>query len=96
VQSSPEFQELRRGYRRFAFPLTAVFLSWYLLCLLLSTASPALMAHRVAGYVNVALVLGLAQFVTTFAVCLLVARTWAARRDAKALELRWRTQQELR
>jgi uncharacterized membrane protein (DUF485 family) len=96
VQESPEFRELRRGYRGLAFPLTAAFLAWYLCCLLLSTFSPGLMAHRVAGYVNVALLLGLGQFLTTFLACLLVARASAAGRDARARELRWRAQEELR
>ena len=96
MQGTAEFQELRRGYRGFAFPLTAGFLGWYLICILLSTLAPGLMGHRVAGYVNVALVLGLAQFVTTFGACVLVAWTSASRRDGPARALRWRAQDELR
>lgn len=96
VQDSPEFQRLRRGYRGFAFPITAAFLVWYLLFIVLSTLAPALMSHQLFGYVNVALVLGLAQFLTTFGVCVLVATASAARRDRAALELRWQVQERLR
>jgi hypothetical protein len=31
TQASPEFQELKRKFRGFAFPLTAAFLVWYFL-----------------------------------------------------------------
>ncbi|MEO6881940.1 MAG: DUF485 domain-containing protein, partial [Mycobacteriaceae bacterium] len=30
MQASPEFQELRSLLRRFIFPMTAIFLAWYL------------------------------------------------------------------
>jgi uncharacterized membrane protein (DUF485 family) len=36
VHDSPEFQRLRRRLRRFAFPMTALFLTWYLLYVLLA------------------------------------------------------------
>ena len=36
VQSSAEFQALKRRFRRFVFPMTAFFLAWYFLYVLLS------------------------------------------------------------
>ncbi len=36
VQQSPEFAELRRKFRGFVFPVTAFFLAWYALFVLLS------------------------------------------------------------
>jgi uncharacterized membrane protein (DUF485 family) len=66
AQNSPEFTELRRRFRRFAFPMTVAFLVWYLVYVLLSTYAPDLMATKVFGNVNLGLLLGLAQFVTTF------------------------------
>jgi uncharacterized membrane protein (DUF485 family) len=68
AQRSPEFVELKRRFRRFAFPMTAAFLGWYLVYVLLSTYAPEFMSTEVFGNVNVGLLLGLAQFVTTFAI----------------------------
>ena len=37
AQASPEFMELKKRFRAFAFPMTVAFLAWYLLYVLLST-----------------------------------------------------------
>lgn len=68
AQNSPEFAELKRKFRRFAFPMTFAFFAWYLLYVLLSTYAPDFMATEVFGNVNLGILLGLAQFVTTFAI----------------------------
>ena len=68
AQNSPEFLELKRRFRRFAFPMTFAFLAWYLLYVLLSTYAPDFMATEVFGNVNLGILLGLAQFVTTFTI----------------------------
>jgi uncharacterized membrane protein (DUF485 family) len=68
AQNSPEFAELKRRFRRFAFPMTFAFLAWYLLYVLLSTYASDFMATEVFGNVNLGLLLGLAQFVTTFVI----------------------------
>lgn len=67
VQASPEFAALRRRLRGFAFPATAAFLLWYLAFVLLASYARELMATPVVGSVNLGLVIGLAQFGTTFA-----------------------------
>ncbi len=54
VQQSADFRELRRAHRSFAFPLTAAFIAWYLLYVLLSNYAGGFMATKVAGNVNVA------------------------------------------
>ncbi|MEU8435888.1 DUF485 domain-containing protein [Streptomyces sp. NPDC029216] len=84
VQQSPEFAELRSSYRSFAFPLTVAFIAWYLLYVLLSNYAGAFMGTKLFGNVNVALVLGLAQFATTFLIAWLYSRHAAARLDPKA------------
>jgi uncharacterized membrane protein (DUF485 family) len=48
--------------------MTFAFLAWYLLYVLLSTYAPDFMATEVFGNVNLGILLGLAQFVTTFAI----------------------------
>ncbi|MGY1752280.1 DUF485 domain-containing protein [Blastococcus sp. SYSU D01042] len=68
AQNSPEFQELKRRFRRFAFPMTFAFFAWYLVYVLLSTYAPDFMATEVFGNVNLGILLGLAQFVTTFVI----------------------------
>ncbi|MFI8100115.1 DUF485 domain-containing protein [Streptomyces sp. NPDC086023] len=81
VQDSPEFAELRRSYRSFAFPLTVAFIAWYLLYVLLSNYAGGFMGVKLYGNVNVALVLGLAQFATTFLIA-----WWYSRHAATALD----------
>ena len=78
LQSTPEFQELRRKFRGFVFPMTAFFLSWYFLYVLLSIFAPGFMGTRTFGNITIGLLLGLGQFVTTFAITIIYAR-WANR-----------------
>ncbi|GAA2007594.1 DUF485 domain-containing protein [Microbacterium ulmi] len=68
VEESPAFVELKRRHRSFVFPLAAIFLVWYFVYVLLSSFAPAFMAQRVWGDVTIGLLLGLGQFVTTFAI----------------------------
>ncbi|MFE9449809.1 DUF485 domain-containing protein [Streptomyces sp. NPDC006739] len=93
VQRSAAFQEVRRRYRRFVVPGVAVFLTWYVGYVITATTAPGLMATPVAGEVNVAMVAGLGQFVTTFLFTWAYARHARLRRDRAALELRWDTQE---
>ncbi|HEY0401351.1 MAG TPA: DUF485 domain-containing protein [Blastococcus sp.] len=68
AQNSAEFVELKRRFRRFAFPMTVAFLVWYLLFVLLSTYAHDFMSADVIGTINVGLIFGLLQFVSTFAI----------------------------
>ena len=68
AQNSPEFIDLKRRFRRFAFPMTVAFFAWYVLYLLLSTYAPDFMSTPVLGNINIGILLGLGQFVTTFVI----------------------------
>lgn len=68
VQKSPEFQDLRRRYRRWVLPVTAISLLWYFLYVALAAYATDFMATKILGNINVGLVMGLLQFVTTFGV----------------------------
>lgn len=68
VQAQPEFVELRHRLRVFVFPMTAAFLAWYLLYVLSSAFARGFMAHQLIGNINVGLVFGLLQFVSTFGI----------------------------
>ncbi|MGW3297857.1 hypothetical protein AMK23_21170 [Streptomyces sp. CB02130] len=96
VHRSDAFREVRRRYRRFVAPAALAFLLWYLAYVVAATTAPALMARPVAGAVNVALVAGLGQFLTTFLLTWAYARHARLRRDRAALDLRWDTQEMTR
>ena len=68
MQASPEFQELRHRLRSFVFPMAGFFLVWYVVYVLLSTYAVDFMSTKVWGNINVGLLLGLGQFITTFAI----------------------------
>ncbi|MFJ7494748.1 DUF485 domain-containing protein [Streptomyces sp. NPDC097727] len=96
VQRGEAFQEVRRRYRRFVVPATLAFLVWYLAYVAAAITAPGLMARPVAGAVNVAMVAGLGQFLTTFLLTGAYARHARLRRDRAALDLRWETQEMTR
>jgi uncharacterized membrane protein (DUF485 family) len=74
IHAGAQFQELRKRYRGFAVPATAAFMVWYLLFVFMSNWAPDFMATKVVGNINVALVFGLLQFVSTFLIAWLYAR----------------------
>lgn len=88
MQATPEFVELRRRFRAFAFPMTVAFLLWYLLYVLLSTYAVDFMSTKVVGNVNVGLLLGLGQFASTFLITWLYVRHANRKLDPIADEIR--------
>nr|WP_197376782.1 DUF485 domain-containing protein [Mycolicibacterium baixiangningiae] len=74
MQASPEFQELRNRLRRFVFPMSAAFLIWYATYVLLGAFAHDFMAIRVWGNVNVGLLIGIGQFLTTFLITAVYVR----------------------
>ncbi|MFG1699452.1 DUF485 domain-containing protein [Nonomuraea sp. NPDC049309] len=77
VQESSEFQDLKRRFRRWTFPMTVAFLVWYLLYVVLSGWARGFMGIKVLGEINVGLIFGLLQFVSTFLIA------WAYSRHAE-------------
>ena len=94
LHSRPEFTELRRLYRSFVFPATVAFLSWYLLYVVLSNWAHDFMSTQVVGNVNVALVFGLLQFLTTFGIAYLYSRYSIAKLDPLSEKLEARFEKE--
>jgi uncharacterized membrane protein (DUF485 family) len=88
AEQSPQFRELKRRHRSFVLPVAALFLVWYLVYVLLADYAHEFMGTPVFGNVNVGLLLGLGQFVTTFAITMWYV--WYANRklDPLAEELR--------
>lgn len=88
VEESPRFQKLRRTQRSFIFPLAALFLIWYFVYVLLGAYATEFMGQRVWGDITVGLLLGLAQFVTTFAITMAYVSFANRKLDPKAQEIR--------
>lgn len=74
VHASREFVELRSRFRRFVFPMSAAFLVWYLLFVLLASYAPEFMSVKLFGNINVGLIIGLGQFVSTFVITTVYVR----------------------
>jgi len=68
TEKTEAFQRLKKRHRGFVFPLAVAFLLWYFAYVLLADYAHDFMSTKVIGNVNVGLLLGLAQFVTTFAI----------------------------
>ena len=88
VQASPEFQELRSRLRRFVFPMRAFFLIWYATYVLLGAFAHDFMATKVWGNINVGLIIGLGQFVSTFVITRLYVRFANRELDPRAGAIR--------
>ena len=87
LHDSADFIELRRRYRSFVFPATVAFLSWYLLFVVLSNWAHDFMSKDLVGNINVALVFGLLQFVTTFVLAYVYSRYSTDKLDPLARKL---------
>jgi uncharacterized membrane protein (DUF485 family) len=88
VVASPELIELKRRQRLFAFPMAVFFLAWYFAFVLLAAFAPQFMATPVFGVVNLGLILGLGQFVTTFTITMVYVSYANRRLDPLSAELR--------
>lgn len=87
VQRSEEFAQLRRKLRNFIFPTTIAFIVWYSLYVLLSAYARDFMSIKLIGNINVALVFGILQFVSTFGIAWYYARYAAKELDPRADEI---------
>jgi uncharacterized membrane protein (DUF485 family) len=88
AHNSAEFQQLRTRLRRFVFPMTALFLLWYLLYVLLADYAHGFMSTKVVGNINIGLIFGLLQFVSTFVITGLYVRYANRKLDPIAEKIR--------
>ncbi|EOD63412.1 DUF485 domain-containing protein [Amycolatopsis vancoresmycina] len=88
AHESTEFRELRSRLRRFVFPMTALFLVWYLLYVLLADYAHGFMSTKVFGNINIGLIFGLLQFVSTFVITGLYVRYANRKLDPVAEKIR--------
>jgi uncharacterized membrane protein (DUF485 family) len=95
LHDSDEFRELKKRYTGFVVPATIAFLAWYLLYVVMSNWATGFMDTQVVGHINVALVFGVLQFVTTFLIAWLYSRHMAAKVDPLARQLDAEYQKEV-
>ncbi|GAA1344760.1 DUF485 domain-containing protein [Arthrobacter roseus] len=95
VQEGPEFRELRRRHRSFVFPLAAAFLLWYFLYVLLADYAHEFMSTPVVGNINIGIVLGLLQFVSTFGITMWYVSYANRRLDPVATKIREELESEV-
>lgn len=88
VQRSPELQELRKRQRSFIFPMAVLFLLWYFAYVLLADYAHDFMSTQVWGNINIGLILGLLQFVSTFGITMWYVSYANRRMDPIAADLR--------
>ncbi|AIY03818.1 hypothetical protein ART_4219 [Arthrobacter sp. PAMC 25486] len=94
-QNSEEFQELRKSHRNFVFPVAIGFLVWYFAYVLLAAYAHDFMSIKVWGNINLGLILGLLQFVTTFGITTWYV-TYANRKlDPQAAVIRTRLESQI-
>jgi len=87
MQQSDEFQDLRKRYRGWVLPVAAAALAWYFLYVALAAYAADFMGERIVGNITVGLVLGLLQFVSTFAVTAMYIRHADKKLDPAAQRL---------
>ena len=88
VHEARDFQELKRRYKNFVVPWTITFMAWYLLYVICANWARDFMDTKVVGNINIALVWGLLQFVSTFTIAYFYARHAKKSLDPLASELR--------
>lgn len=91
---SEEFQELRKTHRSFVFPMAVFFLVWYFAYVLLADYAHDFMSIKVLGNINMGIVLGLLQFVSTFAITAAYVSFSNKKLDPKATKIRERLERE--
>jgi uncharacterized membrane protein (DUF485 family) len=88
IRRSATFRHLNRRVKWFVFSMTALFLCWYLGYVVLAAYEPAFMARPLLGDINVGLVMGVLQFVTTIGISALYVRFAARHIDPRVEEIR--------
>lgn len=88
TQASEEFQALKRKYRGFAFPVTVAFLAWYFGYILLTAFARDWVSTEIAPNINIAIVLGVLQFASTFVIAWLYERHSSKHLDEASDNLR--------
>lgn len=96
VREASDFALLKQRYKNFVVPWTIAFMGWYLLYVVCNNWARGFMSHKVAGHINVALIFGLLQFVSTFLIAFLYGRYANRKLDPLAAGLNAKFKRERR
>jgi uncharacterized membrane protein (DUF485 family) len=96
TQNSDEFAAHRKKFRSFAFPFAVGFLVWYFTFILLTTFARDFVNTPVFGNINLAFVLAILQFVSTFTIMWLYDRYSTKHLDPAAEKLKAQVESELK
>ena len=96
VSEAEDFVELKRRFKGFVLPWTITFMAWYLLYVACNNWARGFMSTQVIGHVNVALIFGLLQFVSTFLIAWLYGRYANRKLDPLAAGLNAKFKRERR
>ncbi len=96
VSEADDFTLLKKRYKNFVVPWTIAFMGWYLLYVVCNNWARGFMSHKVAGNINVALIFGLLQFVSTFLIAFLYGRFANRKLDPLAAGLNAKFKRERR
>ncbi|GAA0571279.1 DUF485 domain-containing protein [Kribbella sandramycini] len=96
VHDAADFKELKRRYKNFVVPWTITFMVWYLAYVACNNWARGFMNTEVIGNINVALVFGLLQFVSTFVIAALYGRFANRKLDPLAAGLNAKFKRERR
>lgn len=88
MHSDPRFLQLKKSLYSFIFPMSLAFMAWYLLYVFMTAFARDLMSTQLFGNVNLALVFGVLQFVTTFGIAILYSSYSRKRLDTAAAVVR--------
>ncbi|EME54154.1 DUF485 domain-containing protein [Amycolatopsis decaplanina] len=88
IQHGKEFVALRKTFRRFVFPMSLLFFTWYMTFVLLAAYAHDFMSRKVWGEINVGILLGLGQFATTILITIAYVKFANKRLDPKIEQLR--------
>lgn len=96
MQASPEFAALRKRWRGFIFPMSALFLIWFLVYVLLSAYAHDFVNTTLGDTnITVGLLLGLLQFVSTFVIATVYVAFADRSLDPEAARLRADVEEKL-
>ena len=87
-EKTPQFLHMKKTRNRFVVPLSIFFLVWYIAYVLAAAYLRDFMATPVFGSINIGLLLGLGQFVTTFGITMWYVSFANRRLDPLGAELR--------
>ncbi|GAB3685120.1 hypothetical protein GCM10027589_54140 [Actinocorallia lasiicapitis] len=94
IASDRKFRLLRGRFRRWVAAVVVVFIGWYFVYIVLSAFARDFMSHPIVGNINVGMVLGVLQFLSTFLIA--YYHTRFARANLDPLSEQLRTEAEFR